>query len=49
MVERARSLGAVIHLGRREEGGAEIRVDVRSPGLDYVPRPRKEVVSHARR
>ncbi|WP_343239897.1 histidine kinase [Streptomyces sp. SID12488] len=49
MVERARSLGAVIHLGRLEEGGAEIRVDVRSPGLDYVPRPRKEVVSHARR
>lgn len=58
MVERARSLGAVIHLGRREEGGTEIRVDVRfephaspaSPGLGYVPRPRprprKEAGSH---
>ncbi|MDX3456945.1 histidine kinase [Streptomyces sp. ME02-8801-2C] len=57
MVERARSLGAVMHLGRREGGGTEIRVEVNSPGLpsgltpglDYVPRPRKEVVSHARR
>jgi signal transduction histidine kinase len=50
MVERARSLGAVIHLGRGEEGGTEIRVDVRPPGLDYVPRPRprEEAASHAR-
>ncbi len=57
MVERARSLGAVIHLGRGEEGGTEIRVDVRfaPPGLGYVPsprprphpRPRKEAGSHA--
>ena len=49
MVERARSLGAVIHLGRQDEGGTEIRVDVRLPGLDYVPRPRKEVAPYARR
>ncbi|MDW4907659.1 histidine kinase [Streptomyces sp. ADMS] len=48
MVERARSLGAVIHLGRGEGGGTEIRVDVTPPGLDYVPRPgpRKEAASH---
>ncbi|GAQ69927.1 nitrate/nitrite sensor protein NarX [Streptomyces turgidiscabies] len=51
MVERARTLGAVIQLSRREEGGTEIRVDVRSPGLDHVPgpRPRKEAASHVRR
>lgn len=51
MVERARSLGAVIHVGRGEEGGTEVRVDVVPPGLDYVPmprpRPRKEAESHA--
>jgi signal transduction histidine kinase len=55
MVERARSLGAVIHVGRGEEGGTEIRVDVHPPGLDYVPMPRprprprlgKEAESHA--
>ena len=48
MVEQARSLGAVIHVGRCEEGGTEIRVDVHPPGLDYVPRPgpRKEAASH---
>lgn len=55
MVERARSLGALIHLGRAEEGGTEIRVDVRTVGLDYVPRPRprprlrKEAAQHAQR
>lgn len=51
MVERARSLGAVIHVGRGEEGGTEIRVDVHPPGLDYVPMPRsrREAESHAHR
>lgn len=42
MVERARSLGALIHMGRGEEGGTEIRVDVIPPGLDHVPRPRPQ-------
>lgn len=51
MVERARTLGAVIHLSRCEEGGTEISVEVRSPGLDHVPapRPRKEAASHVHR
>ncbi|MFF3380116.1 histidine kinase [Streptomyces sp. NPDC002680] len=51
MVERARSMGAVMHMGRCEEGGTEIRVDVRPPGLDHVPMPRsrREAGSHAHR
>ncbi|GAA3855227.1 hypothetical protein GCM10023084_06580 [Streptomyces lacrimifluminis] len=51
MVERARSLGAVMHVGRGENGGTEIRVDVMPPGLDHIPRPRprKEAASHVHR
>lgn len=53
MVERASSLGAVIHVGRGEEGGTEIRVDVMPPGLDHVPRPRprprREAAPHVHR
>jgi signal transduction histidine kinase len=51
MMERARSLGAVMHVGRGDESGTEVRVDVTPPGLDHIPRPRprKEAAPHVHR
>ncbi|WP_371662315.1 sensor histidine kinase [Streptomyces sp. NBC_00280] len=51
MMERARSLGAVLHVCRVDESGTEIRVDMTPPGLDHIPRPRpqKEAAPHVHR